>query len=366
MPHTRVPLSINIHKLMAPQQGIGGILELPIRVAGLPITAAATGGRMIYQNLAGALGVGSARKGSGKENDRYNDVLDETGWLGPSEEYWEERGLYGRDAAARGEVDAGDQGSSSSSVGVSDAAADGTAVLVPRSDPAVAAALNAAGPSSSNSSSSSRASPFGQGQALKVTMPAGSSSSVSSRPMHARRLSDDAATPRASGMSRLDSRSAPLSGYPDSASHPADRGVSSSSRRQGQAGQTTGQTSGQTEGQAIAADAAAPPDMPEVRGPSLGPGKPAVGTQQQEEQQQKEKEEKQKEELQSMQGTATGKDAKNLGGTQIKPVRRWGQLGTASVVCIAAIKKLPITLEWSSKQVIFHAYSLATASVVCR
>jgi hypothetical protein len=319
MPCARVPLSINIHKLMAPQQGLGGILELPIRVAGLPITAAATGGRMIYKNLAGALGVGSARKGPGsKENDHYNDVLDETGWLGPSEEYWEEQGVYGRDAAAKGELAAGDDGSSSSSsssVGGSDAAAaagvDGTAVLLPSSDPAVAAALNSAGVSSS----SSVASPFGQGQALKVTLPAGSSSS-SSRPAHVRRLSDNAA-PRASGMSRLSSQSAPLTGYPQSSSHPAD---SSSSKQ-------AGQTAGQTAGQAAAAHAAAPPDTPEVRGPSPGPGKPAVGTlQQEQQQQQKEKEAKdkeQKEQLQAMQGTATGKDVKSLEGTQIKPVRRW-------------------------------------------
>jgi hypothetical protein len=66
---------------------------------------------------------------------------------------------------------------------------------------------------------------------------------------------------------------------------------------------------------------------PEVRGPSAGPGKPAIGTQQKEEQQQQQekeqKEQQQKEVLQSMQGTATGRDAKDLGGTQIKPVRRY-------------------------------------------
>ncbi|WIA41914.1 hypothetical protein OEZ86_009229 [Tetradesmus obliquus] len=216
MPRTRVPLSLNINKLMAPQQGLGGILELPIRVAGLPLTAAATGGRLIYQNIAGALGVagkGSGSKG-GSKDDRYDEVLDETGWLGPSEEYWEERGEYGRDAAAKGMADDEGEGSSSSS----SSNADGG-----RQDPAA--------------------------------------------------------------------------------------GVSA--------------------GHAELAAAAEPHHTPEVRGPPPGPGKPAIGTQQQEQQQQqqqqKEKEAKdqeQKEVLQSMQGTVAGRDAKDLGGTQIKPIRR--------------------------------------------
>ncbi|KAF6259938.1 hypothetical protein COO60DRAFT_1700585 [Scenedesmus sp. NREL 46B-D3] len=319
MPRTRVPLSLTIHKLMAPQQGIGGILELPIRVAGLPITAAATGGRMIYQNLAGALGVGSAGKGGSKNDGRYDEVLDETGWLGPSEEYWEEQGVYGRDAAARGRTDDGGEGRSRDAPARQPAAAPPPAAkLVPTSDPAVAAAL---GPAAAASSSSS--SPFG-GQALKIVRPAGGAaaagaaavpggSSSSSRPVCARRLSGDGA-PHGSGLDRLASRSAPLSGFPES-SAPAAGGDTGS----GQGGR------GMTEGQAAAAEAASPPEMPEVRGPSMGPGKPAMGTQQQEEQQQKEKEQKekdQKEQLQSMQGTATGKDAKNLGGTQVKPVHR--------------------------------------------
>jgi hypothetical protein len=273
---------------------------------------------MIYQNLAGALGISSKGSGcKGSHDGRYNEVLDETGWLGPSEEFWEEQGEYGRDAAASGRVDDGAESSSSSIDG--DAAAtpaagvdSSTAVLVPTSDPAVAAALG--------SSSSSR-SPFNQGQALKVTPPAGSTAAAaaaagySSKPGHARRLSDDAAPHgKAGGLNRLASQSAPLSGYPEAPSS-ADPAASNA-----------GSSSGVTAGQAAAAEAAAPIHTPEVRGPSAGPGKPAIGTQQQEQQQQKKKEEErqkeQKEQLQSMQGTVTGKDAKGLEGTQVKPVRR--------------------------------------------
>lgn len=43
MPRTKVPLTLQLHKLMNPQRGIGGILQLPVRVAGLPLTAAASG-----------------------------------------------------------------------------------------------------------------------------------------------------------------------------------------------------------------------------------------------------------------------------------------------------------------------------------
>uniref|UniRef100_A0A383W4N2 C2 domain-containing protein n=1 Tax=Tetradesmus obliquus TaxID=3088 RepID=A0A383W4N2_TETOB len=340
MPRTRVPLSLNINKLMAPQQGLGGILELPIRVAGLPLTAAATGGRLIYQNIAGALGVagkGSGSKG-GSKDDRYDEVLDETGWLGPSEEYWEERGEYGRDAAAKGMADDEGEGSSSSSSnadGGAAAAVDAsTAVLVPSSDPAVAAARAAA-----SSSSSSSSSPFDQGQVLKVTVPAGSaaaaaaarhsssSSSSSSRPVHARRLSDDDA-PRSdkagAGLSRLASQSAPLTGFPE----PSPAG-NAAGNAPGNAGGRQDPAAGVSAGHAELAAAAEPHHTPEVRGPPPGPGKPAIGTQQQEQQQQqqqqKEKEAKdqeQKEVLQSMQGTVAGRDAKDLGGTQIKPIRR--------------------------------------------
>jgi hypothetical protein len=43
MPRTKVPLTLTLHKLMAPRAGIGGVLQLPVRVAGLPINAAARG-----------------------------------------------------------------------------------------------------------------------------------------------------------------------------------------------------------------------------------------------------------------------------------------------------------------------------------
>eukprot|EP00882_Tetradesmus_deserticola_P000469 GHRQ01000515.1.p1 GENE.GHRQ01000515.1~~GHRQ01000515.1.p1 ORF type:complete len:388 (+),score=145.62 GHRQ01000515.1:58-1164(+) len=168
-------------------------------------------------------------------------------------------------------------------------------------------------------SSSSSSSPFGHGQAR--TQPAGSAAataagyaSSSSRAPRPRRLSDDA-EPRGTSLDRLASRSAPLSGFPEGSAH----------TEQGTAG-TQQQGGGLTEGQAAVAEAAAPPDLPEVRGPSLGPGRSAMGSQHQEEQQQrKEQEQKgkeQKEQMQSMQGTTTGKDAKNLAGTQVKPVTR--------------------------------------------
>lgn len=43
VPHTKVPLTLTVHKLMATDRGVGGMLQLPIRVAGLPLTAAAKG-----------------------------------------------------------------------------------------------------------------------------------------------------------------------------------------------------------------------------------------------------------------------------------------------------------------------------------
>jgi hypothetical protein len=43
MPRTKVPLSLTINKLMSPQRGIGGVLQLPIKVAGVPLNAARTG-----------------------------------------------------------------------------------------------------------------------------------------------------------------------------------------------------------------------------------------------------------------------------------------------------------------------------------
>jgi hypothetical protein len=54
MPRTKVPLSLTCNKLMAPQQGIGGILQLPVRVAGLPLTAAAAGGDTLLHGVGGA------------------------------------------------------------------------------------------------------------------------------------------------------------------------------------------------------------------------------------------------------------------------------------------------------------------------
>lgn len=53
MPRTKVPVTLQLHKLMGPQQGIGGVLELPIRVAGLPITAASTGNKHAQLSLFG-------------------------------------------------------------------------------------------------------------------------------------------------------------------------------------------------------------------------------------------------------------------------------------------------------------------------
>eukprot|EP00775_Hariotina_reticulata_P004857 gene4857-5102_t len=66
MPKTRVAVSLEIQKIMAPT-GTGGMFELPVRVAGLPITAAATGGRWLYKNVEGALGRGGGAGASGAE-----------------------------------------------------------------------------------------------------------------------------------------------------------------------------------------------------------------------------------------------------------------------------------------------------------
>jgi len=43
VPRTKVPLTLTVHKLMATERGVGGMLQVPIRVAGLPRTAAAKG-----------------------------------------------------------------------------------------------------------------------------------------------------------------------------------------------------------------------------------------------------------------------------------------------------------------------------------
>lgn len=49
MPKTRVAVSLEVQKIMAPSSGTSGMFELPVKVAGLPITAAATGGRWLYK-----------------------------------------------------------------------------------------------------------------------------------------------------------------------------------------------------------------------------------------------------------------------------------------------------------------------------
>lgn len=43
VPRTKVPLTLTLQKLMSPQRGLGGVLQLPVRVAGLPLNAAASG-----------------------------------------------------------------------------------------------------------------------------------------------------------------------------------------------------------------------------------------------------------------------------------------------------------------------------------
>lgn len=64
------------------------------------------GGKWLYENITGALGVGGGGPRHKRSKDKYSKVLDETGWLGPSEEYLEEMGLMQEDAAA----DAGQSG----------------------------------------------------------------------------------------------------------------------------------------------------------------------------------------------------------------------------------------------------------------
>jgi hypothetical protein len=43
VPATKVPLTLKLHKLMSPSQGIFGILQLPVKVAGVPLAAANQG-----------------------------------------------------------------------------------------------------------------------------------------------------------------------------------------------------------------------------------------------------------------------------------------------------------------------------------
>eukprot|EP00879_Flechtneria_rotunda_P002198 GHRR01002384.1.p1 GENE.GHRR01002384.1~~GHRR01002384.1.p1 ORF type:complete len:790 (+),score=300.17 GHRR01002384.1:1478-3847(+) len=94
MPKTHIPVTLNIQKLMSANFGIGGVLRLPVRAAGLPISAASAVGRSMFKNftgLTGAIGLGGAaeHQHNSDRSERWNKVLDETGWLGPSEEYLE-------------------------------------------------------------------------------------------------------------------------------------------------------------------------------------------------------------------------------------------------------------------------------------
>jgi hypothetical protein len=50
VPRTKVPLTLKLHKLMTPSQGIFNILQLPIKVAGVPL-AAANQGKLLRQPI---------------------------------------------------------------------------------------------------------------------------------------------------------------------------------------------------------------------------------------------------------------------------------------------------------------------------
>jgi hypothetical protein len=291
MPRTKVPVTLQLHKLMGPQQGIGGVLELPIRVAGLPITAASTGGKWLYENITGALGVGGGGPRH-KGKDKYSRVLDETGWLGPSEEYLEEMGLTQEQAAAN-------EGTSGMGPGCAAgpeaaAAAAGTAHQQQQPDsPFGAAAVN-----SNMDSGQQRYTAWYDPAAAAVVRPVvkrppseGDAESWGSDTEPDEYQSASSRTSRsstgASAMNRLASQSAPLTAvYPNDTPAAATGPVA--------AAKGTPAATGEQDGQ--------------------------QGTMEQQQQQQSE--DKQKEALKGAQEQVAGKDAKDLGGTQVKPVYR--------------------------------------------
>ncbi|KAF8058352.1 aidA [Scenedesmus sp. PABB004] len=219
MPRTPVPLALSLHKLMAPTQGgVGSVLELPVRVAGLPITAAAAGGRWLYQNLAGALGDGPRGPGDevGAGGGRYERVLDATGWLGPSEEYLAEGG----EAPGAG---TGDDEAPPARPAPSPAGPEPTAPAPERRAsplPAAPAPVVLVTPPS----------PFAGGAAIAAAPAARPRRPSNGGAATAAWFADDeddgagaGAAPRP-GLPRLASRSAPLGGFPAGAGEPPPRG----------------------------------------------------------------------------------------------------------------------------------------------
>eukprot|EP00878_Enallax_costatus_P000530 GHUV01000625.1.p1 GENE.GHUV01000625.1~~GHUV01000625.1.p1 ORF type:complete len:924 (+),score=332.66 GHUV01000625.1:261-3032(+) len=308
MPRTKVPVTLQLNKLMGPQQGIGGLLQLPIQVAGLPITAGTTGGRWLYENITGALGLTGGGRKHKSSKDRYSKVLDETGWLGPSEEYLEELGIN-KDQAGTESSD------TSGADGMGPGCEAGPGAASPTAEAAAAASRTQTPqqPASPFGAASGRSlSPIQQQQQAATKSPfdaAAAAGTAASQPRRRRPPSEgdireswgsdteadefQSASSKtfktnvpggagASGMSRLASQSAPLSAvYKDEA--PA--GAASSGR-----------------------------------GAAAGPA--AADNEQQQQQQQQSEEDAQKEAVKQTQEKVVGKDAKDLEGTQVKPVYR--------------------------------------------